>query len=135
MLANDRLKFRAWYHDIKKMLDWTTIQEDIEALGFRELLSEVSLMQFTGVYDSAGVPIYEGDIIVDTEDPSIGYWVVVWSPITLAFMLGSLQHDPRDDNYFKFEHSEDYLEDNISPTDIVIGNIFENEELLNVNLE
>ena len=135
MLANDRIKFRAWRHTTQQMLAWSEIKRLVVLFGWDDIMCELSLMQSTTIRDSKGVAIFEGDIIADSEEPDIGYWVVVWSPITLAFMLGSLQHDPRDENYFKFENPIDYLEDNISPDDIVAGNIFENEELFNVNLE
>ena len=135
MLANDRIKCRAWNKTGQYMITWPRVIEYIMTLGGDDAMTNLVFMQPTGIHDSKGVTIYEGDIIADSEEPDIGYWVVVWSPITLAFMLGSLQHDPRDENYFKFENPIDYLEDNISPDDIVAGNIFENEELFNVNLE
>ena len=135
MLANDRLKFRAWCHSSRTMLEWSEVKEHFYTLGWDEIMFDLTLMQFTTTYDANGTPIYEGDIITDMTDPDDGHWVVVWSPISMAFMFGRLQHDPRDDNYFKFEHPEDYLQDNVSPTDVVVGNIFENEELLYVNLE
>ena len=130
MFANDRLKFRAWCYSAQQVLEWSEIKEYFCALDWSEVLSDLSLMQSTSKFDSNGVEIYEGDIIADKDAPEIGYFVVLWSPETLSFMLGNLKHDPRDENYFKFEHPFDYLKDNIMPYDIVVGNVFENEELL-----
>ena len=132
MLANDRLKFRAWSRNSQRMLPWLEVKDLFEE--WDDAMTDLILMQFTGMADSGDTPIYEGDIIADKEDDDSN-WVVVWSPIALAFMLGDLQHDPRDENYFKFENPTIHLENNISPYDAVVGNVFENEELLNVNLE
>ena len=75
--------------------------------------------QFTGLKDKAGVEIYEGDVLCDGEEDNV---VVVWnneeSCWYLSFTDGEL-FDPF--NHFDIEDYE------------VIGNIYENPELISEN--
>ena len=71
-------------------------------------------MQYTGLKDSKGVEIYESDVVSSPQDDLSEHNPVVWSNNKGCWMVG-------DQVLYEF-NSED-LE--------IIGNIFENESLLN----
>lgn len=112
------IKFRAWDYDLRYMTE-------VISLDFREKLitawndspidfddKNVRLMQYTGLKDSKGVDIYEGDIVNGAymDKPR----AVTYSTPLARFTIG---------NKFNFTA----LEQNDL---IVVGNIYENPELL-----
>ena len=121
------LRFRAWDKDAKEMFPVVTIQFNafygVFAFPYcldnvkpkdRDIGYNVELMQNTGLKDSKGVELYEGDI-VKPDDDSLGNkrFVCDW------------------DNLDKFgDWVDNLLGDGSYPKMIITGNIYENPELL-----
>lgn len=115
------IKFRAWGYDgshigkkdmfIPYCEEFNDINDSISNLQDEEIV----LMQYTGLKDKNGVEIYEGDIMVlNKMKPS--YYVVKY--LENNFVL---------DGVSLFDNSSYFTERE------VIGNIYENKELLDEN--
>ena len=121
------IKFRAWLENKAMMVN-------VDVINFLEAhilhidvnnrivepshltpMADVHLMQYTGLKDKNGVEIYEGDIV---EDNANRYKVIYHMD---GFYLHST-YSP-DDMLIQLRHSNGLNE--------VIGNIYENKELLN----
>ena len=134
------IKFRAWDKEYEKMtyfddedyeykpplvfrLDQVfkknSNYDDYEDFEYNDITDKVEVMQFTGLHDKNGKEIYEGDILqIDIERA----WVM-WNE-----KYGYFELVPIGDYYF----DSDVIGQAIEYTDAtVIGNIYENEELLN----
>ncbi|HBC4458937.1 YopX family protein [Enterococcus faecalis] len=127
------LKFRAWDKNTNDMVDVKTIDLEkdgsigciVDYNGINLDVSECVLMQSTGVKDKNGVEIFEGDIVSVRNHPfqktesSVGIEIdgdykVSWNEYDLTWCAGNL------------------LLARIKPYVTVIGNIYENPELLEV---
>jgi len=121
------IKFRAWHKKEKKMLtgepyEYSDSDEYYGSdfgvfLGGLEGLQEdknIILMQYTGLKDSKGVEIYEGDIVRNTFGK---YRKVVASKMKVV----KFQYKHRYSGYGLAKETKGYE---------VIGNIYENLELL-----
>jgi len=85
-------------------------------------IDEEYLMQSTGLFDENGVEIFEGDILaVETDDGTLNV-NVFWDEGHALFMFESKQYNEK-------EALAELLEDDSYPFEI-IGNIYENKELL-----
>lgn len=123
--------FRAWLKEEKEMIDVDEIhwyRGKFEFIGdgitFQRLANEVELMQSTGLKDKNGKEVFEGDIVtngIEIEDiknhQTLGFYTVL---------------DDRE--YFlssgiSVEDFEEYA-DEFSQIAKIIGNIYENPELL-----
>ncbi|GIO02976.1 hypothetical protein J5TS2_36440 [Brevibacillus halotolerans] len=142
------IKFRAWDKEDKYMLDWEMIKLDVE-YSLNQLLemNRFDIMQFTGLHDKNGKEIYEGDII--KRNFEIGR--VVINPISLGaedyeiddsgYFIGVVSYRPSEGyvlNKCKKFNDDDELQSKKSGVKIypnhaeVIGNIYENPDLLGV---
>lgn len=151
------IKFRAWDKIKKVMLyDVQDTYDDYHADNFYQILNEripdeigcwdedsehrYEVMQFTGLYDKNGKEIYEGDILRGftypyLSDDHYNYLAeVVWFDNCAAF--GIVTHKAKDSkvsgisdgntDYMVFWNPDDWE---------VIGNIYENPELLGENYD
>ena len=124
------IKFRAWDNENNQMLDVQELNfEDCFYGGEMQIKTtmyndyfdyrEMPLMQYTGLHDRNGKEIYEGDILQIDVDRA---WVI-WDD-----KYGYFQLVPIGDYYFDsgvIGQALEYIDAE------VIGNIYENKELLN----
>lgn len=133
-------KYRAWYmlaeEMINEILMISFVRKEIIGkfsdgstsvpLKFEDKRNgeDVILMQSTGLKDKNGKEIFEGDILaVETDDETLNV-NVFWDEEHALFMFESKQYNEK-------EALAELLEDYSYPFEI-IGNIYENPELLEV---
>lgn len=129
-----QIKFRVWDKASKSMMD---LAEPAYREGFGQIImyaprpieNGFELMQFTGLLDKNGKEIYEGDV-VRTEVAGLKE-IVVWRQHLKSGRAPGFYLDCGDDECgacdFSFKgRNKHYAE----VTDEVIGNIYENPELL-----
>ena len=111
------IKFRAWDESQKYMAKQGTPDlETIQSFFFH--FGDCQLMQFTGLVDKNGVEIYEGDI-VKVDIFTKNYCIVFGESKKWG---ASFQ--------YKSDYSIYYLTENFAKDCVVVGNIYENPELL-----
>lgn len=119
-------KFRAWDKKLKKMFEVSFIDFDTKLIGLNidlEIIifdfDDVNLMQSTGLFDKNGKEIFEGDIVKMAKDvySDLTYYEIVRHRGG-AYRLESNQHGC--ELWLRHTNCE------------VIGNIYENQELLEV---
>lgn len=122
------IKFRAWDDLNKEMkLAW---HPRFKVDGYTtEILQDDILMQFTGLKDKTGKEIYEGDIVEwsiyeDAQDTVDGIEAEIRIRDSIAFSNGCFKCDKRTELLFNKMAPHRKIE--------VIGNIYENPELLAV---
>lgn len=108
------VKFRAWEMNYKEIIDVDSINFESKIINTEcawRMFSEVILMQYTGLKDVNGIEIYEGDVC----ESVLGIKGIV------IFDKGAYKLKSKQSMY------------GISKLPKVIGNIYENPELLEVN--
>jgi uncharacterized phage protein (TIGR01671 family) len=133
------IKFRGWDKYFKKIVEVRSINfqlqttkviptKSINKLDFYETaLDNIELMQYTGLKDRNGKEIYEGDIVSFYIDFGYGDQKV---KAKVVFDNGSFKYENKVGSDFHKVACEDAREFNLDVE--VVGNIYENSELLNV---
>lgn len=117
------IKFRAWKESEQRMVDWEELLNHPYLKGAFERTYLHDIMQYTGLKDkNGGKEIYEGDIVrwADTEG-TVYIKAVTYNIESLSFQIGNISYS----NLSASGYFQTKLE--------VIGNIYENKELLNAN--
>lgn len=104
------IKFRAWAGET--MLEW----ENLKSLRYAIENENITVMQFTGQLDKNGKEVYDGDVLDDGS-------FVVWRNDLSSFAI-------RKSNWM-YDHY--FGEGVIAGQYEVIGNIYQNPELLTTN--
>lgn len=131
-------KFRGWHKTWGEMCKVKRIRFDDEgnitkvlvrgeAFGSNVSLEEIELMQSTGLFDKNGKEIFEGDVVTDGE-----FARTVQYHQTLGFYMFDEEGNER---FFSDSATlEDFEEDAKIVSEIleIIGNVYENPELLEV---
>lgn len=158
---NREIKFRAWHFGHKKMFTAEEMTRDQMALlpdgHFANIHSvdtrlsriythdEMLPLQYTGIKDKNGKEIYEGDIvrsIIEYNDDGYGIFLVCFH--NGMFFAKRCYDDDDCDGLYDLKYAQDYFDNDfitdspmlyilIEEDEIieVIGNIYENLELLN----
>lgn len=126
------IKFRAWDSKNKKMYSFELIElpysENVNLDGQFDGLLDMyyKLMQYTGLLDKNGVEIYEGDeLSIEIYDGVYSIYTVEWNNEKASFILIEKSSDNE-------ESFDDWLG---TETFEVVGNIYENSNLLGDNIE
>jgi uncharacterized phage protein (TIGR01671 family) len=119
------IKFRAWENSLKYM-KYPKLWDNSMPSNWDKWYT---LMQYTGLKDKNGKEIYEGDIITRTKvnGEFVHNTKVRWSDASAGFVVETLE--PKE---FEGElHTLTYpLNGGLSRIGVIIGNIYENPELL-----
>jgi uncharacterized phage protein (TIGR01671 family) len=103
------------YVNNSNRIKYTIIDRDGDSCTYTCKNSEIEIMQYTGQHDRNGKEIYEGDLIfIDDVD---GTFTVKWNDYSARLEINGDGITADFDNYYGYECE-------------VVGNIYENKELL-----
>jgi len=136
MQAGREIKFRAWDTVQDKMLPVESIDFRNDVISLDEGDNSISdssemfiLMQFTGLQDKNSTDIYEGDV---GEKNGVLY-LVTWVNHSARFGVKIIKSDHVLIRGVTFPLHQYVNEDSMKCNFVVIGNIYENPELLEVD--
>lgn len=130
------LKFRAWHPELSRMMliqymwfhnssiEELELNDKVTNTFFVESVDEIELMQSTGLKDKNGKEIFEGDILCDEGLEQEDEFVYV----TVSYREGMWVCDQITDELCGYGGALNEFNDDYS----IIGNIYENPELLEV---
>ena len=143
---NREIKFRAWHKDLKKMFKigqitfekgtWNFEPTDRDFIGMSiPFQPSFVLMQYTGLHDKNGKEIYEGDIIEFSYDVFTENFDTKVGRGTIEFIDGAFYIKPFEIEGKKIkdiDNEEWFLLYTVNTDTLkVIGNVFENGDILN----
>ena len=136
---NRKIEFRAWFKEEKKMYGVSEIHFSLEGIKyivccdletydrpyFYVDLKDIELIQYTGLKDTNGVKIFEGDIVQINDDWDT-YGMNAGEKYEIYFYAGGFRCKPK----YNAKSKGYWLDDGNDV--VVLGNIYENPELLEV---
>jgi len=124
---NREIKFRAWDTTLFKMFEPRTLRDIAkEAPNNGVNWYQFEMMQYTGLKDKNGKEIYEGDIVNDMHDCEQLHQII-WNGAKACFERRNLKYDAMLKQYRQSPVSACVK---TTSQGVVIGNIYENKELL-----
>ena len=120
------IKFRVWDTYRNKMIKWDELHSDrnyLYVMMFNGNGYRTRAMQYTGLKDKNGREIYEGDIVIPQTFTNAKYRVY-WSQERLQWSIINTSNVSKESGRALINNSTLYE---------VIGNIYENPELLKGN--
>lgn len=109
--------------DKKALIEWHGKTDNDYLRGYAPL-DDIVLMQYTGLKDNNGKEIYEGDIV---------------KPVSFASWIGIVKYSSENAAYILDDHNNEFIKgENVYLSQFnegleVVGNIYENPELLEVS--
>ena len=115
-MSMKELKLRAWAVASKKMF---LLNDEYDFINGGLYLPNTEIMQYTGIKDKTGKEIYEGDILIFSDERKIKY-TVFYATSEVTFML---------------QNGDNFRELSIDYDKEVVGNIHQDSHLLDENPE